>query len=289
MSPNNKGKKRLRRPQLKPVPRVVVPSFFTLMNLFCGFLAIINISEGKLEIGALLIVVAGLFDALDGFMARLSNAESDFGVELDSLSDVVSFGVAPGILLWQFGLKEMQFVGITIAALPALCGAVRLARYNVEAHEGESSDVYFSGLPIPAQAMMLTALFLALKENLHWFENLKYGINGFLIPTVITLSFLMVTKVPFDKTPRFSKKYIAHNRNKILLFLVYVILIIVFQEFGLIAVFSFFIGKGLYLAAVRFYHALEVDYEEEDELDESNDSVNLDNENSTETEEESDR
>lgn len=289
MSPNNKGKKRLRRPQLKPVPRVVVPSFFTLMNLFCGFLAIINISEGKLEIGALLIVVAGLFDALDGFMARLSNAESDFGVELDSLSDVVSFGVAPGILLWQFGLKDMQFVGITIAALPALCGAVRLARYNVEAHEGESSDVYFSGLPIPAQAMMLTALFLALKENLHWFENFKYGINGFLIPTVITLSFLMVTKVPFDKTPRFSKKYIAHNRNKILLFLIYVILIIVFQEFGLIAVFTFFIGKGLYLAAVRFYHALEVDEDELDEFDSADNSANLASDDTSEYEDESDR
>ena len=265
MSAKGKGRKRLRRPHLKPVPRVVVPSFFTLMNLFCGFLAIINISEGKLEIGALLIVIAGLFDALDGFMARLSNAESDFGVELDSLSDIVSFGVAPGILIWQFALKDMQFVGITMAALPALCGAVRLARYNVEAHDGESSDEYFSGLPIPAQAMMITALFLALKENMHWFENFKYGISGFLIPTVVTLSFLMVTKVPFDKTPRFSKKYMAHNRYKILLFITYLILIIVFQEFGLIAVFTFFIAKGLYLAAKRFYQALEIDEEEEDE------------------------
>lgn len=277
MSTSNKGKKRLKRPHLKPVPRVVVPSFFTLMNLFCGFLAIINISEGKLEIGALLIVVAGLFDALDGFMARLSNAESDFGVELDSLSDVVSFGVAPGILIWQFALKDMQFVGITMAALPALCGAVRLARYNVEAHDGESSDEYFSGLPIPAQAMMITALFLALKENLEWFENFKYGINGFLIPIVITLSFLMVTKVPFDKTPRFNKKYIAHHKNKILLFLAYVILIIVFQEFGLIAVFTFFIGKGLYLASKRFYHALEYIEVEDDLSDEATDS---DDENS---------
>lgn len=283
MSSKVKGRKRLRRPHLKPVPRVVVPSFFTLMNLFCGFLAIINISEGKLEIGALLIVIAGLFDALDGFMARLSNAESDFGVELDSLSDVVSFGVAPGILIWQFALKDMQFVGITMAALPALCGAVRLARYNVEAHDGESSDEYFSGLPIPAQAMMLTALFLALKENLHWFENFKYGINGFLIPTVIILSFLMVTKVPFDKTPRFNKKYLAHNKTKILQFLAYVILIIVFQEFGLIAVFSFFIAKGLYLASKRFYHALEVDEDDvEDEGYIDADSVELDENNASE-------
>src|SRR5699024_8660341 len=74
----------------KQIPRIVVPSFFTLMNLFCGFLAIISISEGRLFFGAWLIVFAGLFDALDGFMARLSNATSQFGIELDSISDVVS-------------------------------------------------------------------------------------------------------------------------------------------------------------------------------------------------------
>lgn len=263
MNAAEKGKRRLKRPHLKPVPRVVVPSFFTLMNLFCGFLAIVNISEGKLEIGALLIVVAGLFDALDGFMARLSNATSDFGVELDSLSDIVSFGVAPGILMWQFGLKEMQFVGITIAALPALCGAVRLARYNVEAIEGESSDEYFAGLPIPAQAMMLTALFLALRENIAWFDDFKYGINGFLISIIVVLSFLMVTKVPFDKTPRFNKSKIPANRNRIFLFLAYVVTIIAFQEFGLIIVFTVFITKGLVIASRRFWDAIYVEEEED--------------------------
>lgn len=242
---------------MKPVPRIVVPSFFTLMNLFSGFLAIINISEGKMEYAALLIVVAGLFDALDGFMARLSNATSDFGVELDSLSDVVSFGVAPGLLMWQFGLKDMQFVGLTIAALPALCGAVRLARYNVETHVGESSDEYFSGLPIPAQAMMLTALFLALRGNLELFEGLRHGINGFLIPTIVLLSFLMVTKVPFDKTPRFNKYYMSKHKYRMFLFLAYVIAIIIFQEIGLIAVFTVFIGKGLALGSKRFWQEIQ--------------------------------
>lgn len=259
-----KVKKRLKRPQLKPVPRVVVPSFFTLMNLFCGFLAIINITEGKPELGALLIVVAGLFDALDGFMARLSNATSDFGVELDSLSDIVSFGVAPGILMWHFGLRDMQFVGITIAALPALCGAVRLARFNVEAHVGDYSDEYFSGLPIPAQAMMLTALFLALKENLAWFDSFKYGISGFLISTIVILSFLMVTKVPFDKTPRFNRSKLPANRNRIFLFLIYVIVIVGLQEIGIIIVFTFFIGKGLFIASKRFWAALYVEETVED-------------------------
>lgn len=109
------------------------------MNLFCGFLAIISIAEGRLFFGAWLIVFAGLFDALDGFMARLSNATSQFGIELDSICDVVSFGVAPGFLLYSYGLSELPFVGIILSALTPLCGAVRLARFNVEV-QGERPD-----------------------------------------------------------------------------------------------------------------------------------------------------
>src|SRR5690625_6502425 len=83
-------KTRFKRRQIKPIPRVVVPSFFTLMNLLCGFISIIMVAEGKLVTGAWLIVLAGMFDVLDGFMARLANATSDFGMELDSICDVRS-------------------------------------------------------------------------------------------------------------------------------------------------------------------------------------------------------
>ena len=132
---------RLKQRFKQPIPRVIVPSFFTLMNLFCGFLAIIQISEGYLHYGAWLIVLAGLFDALDGFMARITNSTSAFGIELDSLSDVVSFGVAPGFLLYYFGLNELQVPGLILAALPAVCGAIRLARFNVDA-KAAPSDVF---------------------------------------------------------------------------------------------------------------------------------------------------
>ena len=108
-----------RREQIKktkpPVNRrVAVPSFFTLMNLFSGFLAIITIADGNLFRGAWLIVAAGLFDVFDGMMARLANATSDFGIELDSLSDIVSFGVAPGFLIYTFALNEFHILGILI-------------------------------------------------------------------------------------------------------------------------------------------------------------------------------
>jgi CDP-diacylglycerol--serine O-phosphatidyltransferase len=159
------------------------------MNLFCGFLAIISIAEGRLAFGAWLIVFAGLFDALDGFMARLSNATSQFGIELDSISDVVSFGVAPGFLLYGFGLNSLPFVGIILSALPPLCGAVRLARYNVDVQD--SRPDYFKGLPIPAQAIMIAAFYLTFNDRLELFMDFENGINAVLIPLIILLSFLI--------------------------------------------------------------------------------------------------
>lgn len=232
----------------KPIPRVVVPSFFTLMNLFCGFLAIIQISEGYLHYGAWLIVLAGLFDALDGFMARITNSTSSFGIELDSLSDVVSFGVAPGFLLYHFGLSELQIPGLILAALPAVCGAVRLARFNVDTHVAPSK--YFKGLPIPVQAIMIVGFFLTFRNAPDAFSSFNYGMNSVLIPMVIILSLLMVSTVPFDKVPRFEKGKLRQSRNEILLFLFYIAIIIILQEWGLIIAFSLFIMKGL----VTFLH-----------------------------------
>ncbi|SHE36903.1 CDP-diacylglycerol--serine O-phosphatidyltransferase [Fodinibius roseus] len=235
----------------KQIPRIVVPSFFTLMNLFCGFLAIISISEGRLFFGAWLIVFAGLFDALDGFMARLSNATSQFGIELDSISDVVSFGVAPGFLLYTFGLGEMPFVGIILSALPPLCGAVRLARYNVDAQEGPAD--FFRGLPIPSQAIMIAAFYLTFYNRLDLFAGFKYGANTVIVPLIILLSFLMVSTIPFDKIPSFDRQSIKKHKGKIALFVFYGILILLFQEIGLMMVFSAFILKGIIIGGILFF------------------------------------
>src|SRR5690554_6471720 len=137
-----KERKKSRKPPVNK--RIAVPSFFTLMNLFCGFLAIISISQGDLVRGAWLIALAGLFDVFDGLMARLANATSDFGIELDSISDMVSFGVAPGFLIYTWALHELGSVGVMISALPPLCGAVRLARFNVNARIQPAKE-YFHG------------------------------------------------------------------------------------------------------------------------------------------------
>ncbi|MEX0773342.1 MAG: CDP-diacylglycerol--serine O-phosphatidyltransferase [Balneolales bacterium] len=247
----------------RPIPRLVVPSFFTLMNLFCGFIAIIQILEGKPILGAWLIVFAGVFDMLDGLMARLANANSEFGIELDSLSDMVSFGAAPAILLYTFGLNELMLLGVVVCAFIPLCGAVRLARFNVDAKVDED-PVFFKGLPIPAQALMFVAFYLTFVENTQLFEEWKYGVSSILVPLVVLLSFLMVSTVPFDKVPRFSKGYMKENTGRMFLFVIYSLLIILLQEYGLMIVISVFIIKGLVMASIRFWKNVTEDNDDED-------------------------
>lgn len=229
----------------KPIPRSVVPSFFTLMNLFSGFVSIVVVSQENYKMGAMLILLAALFDVFDGFMARLANATSEFGMELDSLSDVVSFGVAPAFLAYHLALSDLQFPGILISALPALCGAVRLARYNID-HRVEELP-HFKGLPIPAQAVIIASLTMIFLGNVHWFDSLRQGMTSILLPLIVTLSFLMVSTIPFDKIPRFEKEAMRRQRGKVLLFSTYLVLIIAFREYGLIAAFTIFILKGVLL------------------------------------------
>ena len=182
---------RKRQRSQRPPPRVAVPSFFTLMNLFCGFLAVTQVHVGAFTMACWLIVLAGFFDLLDGMMARLANASSPFGVELDSLSDIVSFGVAPAFLVYTYGLEQLDPIGMIVAALPALCGGVRLARYNVDYGKGEKQD-YFEGLPIPGQAVALIALILA-AENSSWAGVLRLDSVPVLLTVVVLLSALMVS------------------------------------------------------------------------------------------------
>ncbi len=244
-------RKKLREKKPPVNKRIAVPSFFTLMNLFSGFLSIISVAKGDLVLGAWLIAIAGLFDVFDGLMARLANATSDFGIELDSLSDMVSFGVAPGFLIYQFSLFEMGNLGILISSIPPLCGAVRLARFNVNARLAPTND-FFIGLPIPAQAIILGAVFLTFRNHLELFENFENGINTVMIPVVIIISFLMVSTIPFDKIPRFDRQSLREKKGRIILFVVYLLLIVLFQEFGLIAVFTIFILKALINGAIHF-------------------------------------
>lgn len=169
--------------------RKSVPNMFTIGNLFLGILAIILVFNDYPELAAIMVIVAMLCDGLDGRVARALNAQSEFGKELDSLSDVISFGVAPAFIMYVVGFQEMNEATAWIAtAVFPICGALRLARFNVVA----GAPGYFIGLPIPAAGGVLCTLAL-------FASDLNPVI---LLLSTLLLSYLMVSTV---KYPNFKK------------------------------------------------------------------------------------
>src|SRR5712672_4723599 len=147
----------------------VLPNLFTVSSIFCGVYSI-TLSAGEptgdnFYRAAVAIFFGSFFDAFDGRVARLTQTQSEFGVELDSLADVVTFGVAPAILVYKWALYELGFLGMAIAAVYAACGAIRLARFNVLARSEAGVQRFFVGLPIPLAAGMLVSLVIALQHQ----------------------------------------------------------------------------------------------------------------------------
>jgi len=237
----------------RPPPRVAVPSFFTLMNLLCGFLALTQVLEDAFVMSCWLIVLAGFFDLLDGMMARLTNADSPFGVQLDSLSDVVSFGVAPSFLVYAYALDAFGPLGMIVAALPALCGSVRLARYNVNTESDEKEG--FEGLPIPGQAVAIVALILA-AENSEWGQYLALDSLQVLLPIVVVLSGLMVSSIRFDAIPTPTVQYVRAHPKKTAAYALAGLLIVGVQEFGLVIVLALYLSYGIGYAVYQLIDAL---------------------------------
>lgn len=138
---------------------IILPNFITIMGLLCGIYSIMlsvgsRIVEGdNFVYSAYFLLLAAFFDGIDGKVARIVNGTSDFGVQLDSLCDMVSFGVAPAILVYEWLLKGFDRLGIVAVFLFVACGALRLARFNVQS--SKISNVFFVGLPIPAAAAFI--------------------------------------------------------------------------------------------------------------------------------------
>ena len=238
----------------RPPPRVAVPSFFTLVNLLCGFLALTQVLESAFGMACWLIVLAGFFDLLDGVMARLTDTDSPFGVQLDSLSDIVSFGIAPSFLVYGYVLHAFNPLGMIVAALPALCGAVRLARYNVTTEDADATES-FEGLPIPGQAVAIVALVLA-AENSTWGGVLALNSLRVILPVVVVLSGLMVSSIRFDTIPMPSLEYVRAHPKKTALYVLAGVLIVGFQERGLLIVLTVYLLHGVGRAVYQLIEAL---------------------------------
>ncbi len=181
---------RLRRENLRK-GIYLLPNLFTSASLFAGFYSIVATLNGDFSRAAWAIVVSMLCDGADGRIARLTSSTSRFGVEYDSLADLVSFGVAPGLLAYEWALKPYGNWGWSAAFLFVVCGALRLARFNVQLDTIES--VTFNGLPIPASAGLVASTVLVLY---------KFGYSGptrhlAILLVIFLLAFLMVSNVKF--------------------------------------------------------------------------------------------
>jgi len=168
----------------------LLPTLFTVGNLFCGFTSLIQSSHGAFEFAAGLILIAGVLDLLDGRIARLTGTTSEFGLQFDSLSDLVSFGVAPAYLAWQWGLSPLHRLGWGIAFLFVVCAAMRLARFNLQVPGGGKR--HFAGLPSPpaAAAVACTAFAIPALPATRW---VPFALGA----GVVCLAILMISRVRY--------------------------------------------------------------------------------------------
>lgn len=224
----------------------VIPNLFTAMNMFSGFFSIISASQGNFIYAGWLIIIAAIFDTLDGFMARLTKSSSELGVELDSLSDVISFGAAPSFLLYTTYFNQFDTFGVIISSLPMIAGGFRLARFNVQLVGFDKS--YFTGLPIPSSALTIVCFILSFYNN-GYPEELKI----YIIPMVLIVSFLMVSKVKYDTLPKFSLSEIKKNPLIYIAYLIALVVLILFKVKGLFFIFVFMIVFGIFRQIFKYF------------------------------------
>ncbi|MCX6639298.1 MAG: CDP-diacylglycerol--serine O-phosphatidyltransferase [bacterium] len=214
-----------------------IANLLTFGNLFLGFLAIIKIFEGNYLLGCWLIVCASLCDGLDGKVARFARRSSELGIELDSLADVVSFGVAPATLLYFISFQKYGLLGLLLSALPLLFGALRLARFNTTATTGDKGD--FEGLPIPMQANTIATFVVfnfALWGDLH--------LELFLIPLTVILAFLMISHLHYEAMPWMTFRSSGKNPIKLIGIIAGIILVAAKPPVFLFLLLSLYVLKG---------------------------------------------
>lgn len=170
----------------------LLPNMLTTLSMFLGFLSMVWSSQGRFEAACLAILVSALMDGLDGKVARLTNTASEFGVQYDSLADLVAFGLAPAFLLWHWQLCLFGKAGVAAAFVYSACGALRLARFNIST--SITSKRFFTGLPIPAGGCtVVTFVFFAALFPSQAAFAIPYAA---LILTVIT-ALLMVSRIRY--------------------------------------------------------------------------------------------
>lgn len=215
----------------------ILPNAITLCGMFAGFFSMVGSLNGNYVLAAWAIIVAGVFDGLDGWVARMTNTTSRFGVELDSLADVISFGVAPAVLAFSWAISPFGRVGWAVAFLFTACGALRLARFNVQKETEESKS--FTGMPIPAGAGVVSVLVI-------FYDHMQWSAvsSKFVLGAIILTSMLMVSTLKFHSLKEINMK----ERKPFMLLVALVLIIAVFSthpEATMFVIASGYIALGL--------------------------------------------
>jgi CDP-diacylglycerol--serine O-phosphatidyltransferase len=214
----------------------ILPNLFTSFNLLFGFYATIASINQKFVAAAIAIIVGVMFDILDGKIARATNTSSKFGIEYDSLADLITFGLAPGIMVYLWALKPLGRLGWLAAFLFLACGALRLARFNSQV--GTVSIDHFTGLPIPAAAGMNAATVLL-------FHRISVTPNPIVMLILIyVLSFLMVSTIKYQsfKKPELFKKM---NFNVLVIAILLMIFIAALPSIALFMIGAVYVSSGI--------------------------------------------
>ena len=221
--------------------RVILPNILTLVGVCIGLTSIKFAFDGKFELSIIAVIVAGIIDGLDGRIARLIKGTSKVGKELDSLTDVISFGVAPAFIMYFWSLSEIGRLGWLISLIYVICVALRLARFNVNS-EGEASwkHNFFEGIPSPAGGI------LVLMPLIYSFSEIQFFNPNYKI--IVPILFISISILLISKIPTYSLKKIVVPRSTTIFLLLVVVL-----YFGLLLIYTFntlIISGALYLLMI---------------------------------------
>jgi CDP-diacylglycerol---serine O-phosphatidyltransferase len=206
------------RPQRFKRGVYLLPSAFTVANLFCGYGCIVNATQGDFDTAAILIGIAMVLDTLDGFVARLTKSTSAFGVQLDSLADVVSFGLAPAILAFLWGLQPLNRLGWAAGFIYVTAAAMRLARFNIQT-TAAADKRYFVGMPSPAAASVIAS-------TVYLFPSGPQDPSKSLaaLPMVVIPALLMVSTIRFRSVKAIE---VGWHRSYLALFILAIVLALI--------------------------------------------------------------
>ncbi len=189
----------------------LLPNIITLSSMFAGFYSIIASFNSDYERAAWAILVASVFDVLDGWVARMTHTATRFGIEIDSLADVISFGVAPGVLVYSWSLQSFGKIGWLAAFFLVSCAALRLARFNIQM--GSEEKKHFTGLPTPASAIVIATTVLAYDEVIDLLRNLGFArladliiLDYWVLVLTFVLAGLMVSNLTYHSVKEANLK-----------------------------------------------------------------------------------